>query len=69
MEKNKITRERFLLLEHMAHYESCLGELIEWFMTGKLTNRETVVNGLTNAGRAFCDMMSGANVGKMIVKC
>jgi len=69
IDANTITRERFLLLEHMAHYESCLGELIEWHMSGKLANRETIVNGLTNAGRAFCDMMSGANLGKMIVKC
>ena len=64
-----ITRERFLLLEHMEHYTSCLGELIQWYMQGKLKNRETSVKGLENAGAAFCDMMSGKNLGKMVVLC
>ena len=67
MTTGNIRRERFLLLEWMAEYESCLGELIDWYTQGKLVNRETVVKGLENAGKAFCEMMSGANVGKMVV--
>jgi len=66
---NNITRERFLLLEHMKEYESCLGDLIGWYMGGQLSGRETIVNGFENAGRAFCEMMKGKNIGKMIIKC
>ena len=67
--QNNITRERFLLLEHMKEYESCLGDLIGWYMGGQLSGRETIVNGFENAGRAFCEMMKGKNIGKMIIKC
>ncbi|GLU48939.1 NADP-dependent oxidoreductase [Nocardiopsis ansamitocini] len=35
---------------------------------GAITFRETIVDGLENAPRAFIDMLRGANTGKMIVR-
>jgi len=69
VKEDNITRDRFLLLEWMQEYESCLNDLIQWFLEGKLINKETVVHGFDNSGKAFCDMMNGKNIGKMIVKC
>jgi len=68
VEKENISRDRFLLLDWMADYEPCLKDLIQWYLTGKLISRETFTDGIENAGVAFCNMMKGANIGKMVVK-
>ena len=39
-----------------------------WLRTGELVSRQTVVDGLENAVGAFIGLLSGANVGKMLVR-
>lgn len=39
-----------------------------WLADGSLRYRETVVDGLENAPRAFIDLLRGANTGKMLVR-
>merc|ERR1712227_289610 len=65
--ENRISRDRFLLLEWMQHYEGCLQELLAWYAEGKVKSRETFVQGLSQAGEAFCQTMGGKNIGKMVV--
>merc|ERR1712151_1377620 len=42
--------------------------LIRWLKEGKVQDKQTVVSGLENAGRAFQGLFDGANVGKLLVK-
>lgn len=42
--------------------------LAERLQAGELVWRETIVNGFDNLIPAFCDMLSGANTGKMLVR-
>jgi NADPH-dependent curcumin reductase CurA len=39
-----------------------------WLRTGELVSRQTVTDGLENAVGAFLGLLSGANVGKMLVR-
>ena len=68
VDANKIDRERYLLFEWPEDYNPCLQELIQWYLQGKIVSRETVTEGFENAGVAFCNMMNGQNVGKMVVR-
>ena len=59
-------RGRFLVLDYAAQWEDALRQLGELVLGGELAAPETVTRGF-DPGRAFCEMMGGANVGKAIV--
>ena len=41
--------------------------LNEWVVSGKIKFRETVIDGIENAPRAFVGLFSGENTGKQLV--
>jgi hypothetical protein len=43
-------------------------DMSEWLRDGKVRYRETVVEGLENAPRAFIGLLQGENIGKMLVR-
>jgi NADPH-dependent curcumin reductase CurA len=66
-----VTRARvqgFLILDHFDHFEEAVRELTGWYRAGKLHYREDMVEGLENAPAALLRVLSGANLGRQLIR-
>jgi NADPH-dependent curcumin reductase CurA len=64
----RLTLRGFLVLDHLDLRERFLSDMRDWIKEGKMTWRETVVEGLEQAPSALIGLFQGANIGKMLVK-
>jgi len=66
----RLRLEGFIVSDHFKEMPALLAEAVPALATGKLVNRETFVDGLDQAPKAFLDLLhSGAgNIGKMVVR-
>jgi NADPH-dependent curcumin reductase CurA len=60
--------EGFLVFQFADRYGEALQQIAQWIQEGKLKYRETIVDGIENAPRAFIGMLQGENIGKQLVK-
>lgn len=58
----------FIVSDHMSEAKQAFEDLSKWIAQGKLTYRETVVEGFENIPRAFLGLFAGENIGKQVVK-
>jgi len=58
----------FIITSYMPRFEEGITQLAQWFMSGQLKHRETIVDGFENTPRAFIGLFSGENIGKQIVR-
>ncbi len=58
----------FMTHKQVDRYDEARNQLYAWIQQGKLKNVEYELQGIENAGVAFCDMFAGRNFGKTIVK-
>jgi NADPH-dependent curcumin reductase CurA len=64
----EINLRGFLVGNHSHRMPDFITEVGGWLRDGRLTARETVVDGLENAPEAFLGLLRGENTGKMVVK-
>jgi NADPH-dependent curcumin reductase CurA len=60
--------EGFIITDHFDRFREFVGEAGEWVRDGRLRYRETLVEGIENAPRAFLGLLRGENIGKMLVQ-
>ena len=58
----------YIITDHYDRYPEFFERASEWVREGRLSYRETVVEGIDNAPRAFLGLLRGENIGKMLVK-
>jgi NADPH-dependent curcumin reductase CurA len=64
----RLTLRGFIVRDHEDIRPEFEKQVANWLRTGELRSRQTVVDGLENSVDAFLGLLSGANVGKMLVR-
>jgi NADPH-dependent curcumin reductase CurA len=64
----RLTLRGFIVRDHEDLRPEFEKQVANWLRSGELVSRQTVVDGLENAVGAFIGLLSGANVGKMLVR-
>jgi NADPH-dependent curcumin reductase CurA len=64
----QLTLQGFIVRDHMSKLPQFYADMAKWIAEGKIKWKETIVEGLANAPRAFIGLFKGENFGKMIVK-
>jgi NADPH-dependent curcumin reductase CurA len=64
----RLRLEGFLVFEHVERTAAFLDEVAPLVADGAIRHRETIVDGIERAPEAFIGLLSGANVGKMLVR-
>ena len=58
----------FIITQYAHRFAEGVGQLAQWFSSGKLQHAETIVEGFENTPQAFIGLFKGENLGKQIVK-
>jgi NADPH-dependent curcumin reductase CurA len=58
----------YIISDHWDRFPEFLERARTWVEEGRLRYRETVVDGIENAPKAFLGLLRGENIGKMLVK-
>lgn len=64
----RIRMEGFLVPDYSPQFKEARRELSAWLATGALQAREDVRDGFDVIPRTFCELFTGTNIGKLMVK-
>jgi len=56
------------VFQFQDRFQEGRAQIVRWLKEGRITYRETIVEGLENAPRAFIGLFHGQNIGKQLVR-
>ena len=68
MVKKSALMQGFIVSNYSAHFGEGIHQLAQWFSEGKLTYKETIVDGFEKLPETFIGLFHGKNTGKFLVK-
>ncbi|KAJ3381405.1 hypothetical protein HDU92_005342 [Lobulomyces angularis] len=60
--------EGFIVFDYAKRYSEARKQILEWLNSGKIQQKETIVEGLENAPNSLLHLFEGKNIGKLLVK-
>ncbi|MBS0384794.1 MAG: NADP-dependent oxidoreductase [Proteobacteria bacterium] len=64
----RIRMQGFIVIDFIDMREQFYADMTRWVLDGRIKSQETVESGIANAPKAFLELFSGGNTGKMLVK-
>jgi hypothetical protein len=64
----QLTMQGFIVTDHFDKMQEFYSDMGKWIAEGNIKWKETIVDGIENAPKAFIGLFKGENFGKMIVK-
>jgi len=64
----RLRMQGYIISDHYDRFPEFFARAQGWVRDGRLRYRETVIEGIENAPRAFLGLLRGENVGKMLVQ-
>jgi NADPH-dependent curcumin reductase CurA len=64
----RLRMQGYIIRDHYERFPEFFEKAQEWVRDGRLRYRETVIEGIENAPRAFLGLLRGENIGKMLVQ-
>jgi hypothetical protein len=64
----RLRMEGYIISDHFDRFPEFYAQAGRWMREGRLRYRETVIDGIENAPRAFLGLLRGDNIGKMLVR-
>ena len=65
---SRLLLKGFIISDHFDRLPAFLADMGSWVAEGRIKYRETVIEGIENAPKAFIGLLAGENFGKMLVK-
>jgi NADPH-dependent curcumin reductase CurA len=64
----RLTLRGFIVGDHAERFPQFHTDMAQWIAEGKIKWKETIIDGLENAPKAFIFLFTGENFGKMLVR-
>jgi NADPH-dependent curcumin reductase CurA len=64
----QLIMQGFIVIDHYDKIQQFYSDMAKWIAGGKIKRKETIVDGIENAPKAFIGLFKGENFGKMIVR-